>query len=26
MTEDLAREVARQIFRDNAIRFFKLKM
>ncbi len=26
MTEDLAREVARQIFRDNAIRFFKLKI
>jgi hypothetical protein len=26
MTEDLAREVARGIFRDNAIRFFKLKV
>jgi hypothetical protein len=26
MTEDLAREVARQIFRGNAIRFFKLKI
>ncbi len=26
MTEDLAREIARQIFRDNAIRFFKLKI
>jgi hypothetical protein len=26
MTEDLAREVARQIFRENAIRFFNLKI
>jgi hypothetical protein len=26
MTEALAKEVARQIFRDNAIRFFKLKI
>jgi hypothetical protein len=26
MTEDLAREVARKIFRDNAIRFFKLNI
>ena len=26
MTEDLAREIARQIFRVNAIRFFKLKI
>ncbi len=26
MTEDLAREVSRHIFRDNAIRFFKLRL
>jgi hypothetical protein len=26
MTEDLAREVARRVFRDNAIRLFKLKL
>jgi hypothetical protein len=26
MTEDLAKQVARGIFRDNAIRFFKLKI
>jgi uncharacterized protein len=26
LTEDLARDIARHIFRDNAIRFFKLKL